>query len=190
MDITVCVSTIPPRAGQLTRALASVVAQTLQPHCIVVEYDHGREGAASVKNRALAKVDTPLVAFLDDDDEFLPHHLKALRDCMVDEHAHLVYSVPVVPQAPAYTRDPAHHYWVPFDPAPLRRESFIQTTVLVRTSVIRDGGGFWKPEGSPYDDWGMALGVLSVGGTIVHLPMETFIWNHNGLNTSGDPTRW
>jgi glycosyltransferase involved in cell wall biosynthesis len=78
-DITVCIPTIPPRAKMLARALESVAEQTLQPAAIIVEYDHEHTGAAATKNRALAKVTTPLVAFLDDDDHFLPHHLAVLH---------------------------------------------------------------------------------------------------------------
>lgn len=196
-DITVCIATIPPRAAMLARALASVVEQTLQPAAIIVEYDHEHTGAAATKNRALAKAATPLVAFLDDDDQFMAHHLDALNHHMTKTDADLVYSVPVVPQSLTYTRS-FGHWWKPFDETILRRESFIQTTVLARTELLRRSGGFYCPKGSIYDDWGLCLGVLDHGGNIAHLPEETFIWNHwnvNGTakspgNTSGQPHRW
>lgn len=60
------------------RAVASVHAQTLQPNTIRVLADTKLEGAAATRNRALLDVDTPWVAFLDDDDEMLPQHLERL----------------------------------------------------------------------------------------------------------------
>jgi glycosyltransferase involved in cell wall biosynthesis len=215
-DITVCIATIPPRAKLLRRALASVAEQTLHPAAIVVEYDHEHTGAAATKNRALAAVRTPWVAFLDDDDQFLPHHLETLRyhaahpadlhpafvvgrDVLPD----VVYSIPDVPQLPG-RRDPNGRYGVPFDADELRRRSYIQTTSLIRTDLLKEAGGFQlpdrtMPDGSPcpYDDWGAWLALLERGARFLHVPEVTFIWNHWGFgmpghpgNTSGDPVRW
>lgn len=211
-DITVCIATIPPRAKLLRRALASVAEQTLQPAAIVVEYDHEHTGAAATKNRALAAVRTPWVAFLDDDDQFLPHHLETLRhyarrfpDNMTDtkRYPDVLYSVPDVPQLPG-RRDPNGRYGMPFNADELRRRSYIQTTSLVRTDLLKEAGGFQlpdrtMPDGSPcpYDDWGAWLALLERGARFLHVPEVTFVWNHWGFgmpghpgNTSGDPVRW
>jgi hypothetical protein len=116
---------------------------------------------------------------------------------MAETGADLVYSVPGVPQSPDYTRS-FGHWWKPFDETILRRESFIQTTVLARTELLHRSGGFYCPDGSIYDDWGLCLGVLDHGGMISHVEQETFVWEHwnvNGTadnpgNTSGQPHRW
>lgn len=209
-DITVCIATIPPRSKELRRALASVAVQTLQPAAIVVEYDHERTGGAATKNRALAAVKTPWVAFLDDDDQFLPHHLQTLRHEPLHDEAgpqltkyDVVYSIPNCPQLPGGL-DPMGRYGVPFDEDELRRRSYIQTTSLIRTELLKDVGGFQlpdrrMPDGSPcpYDDWGAWLALLDVEARFLHVPQVTFIWNHWGRgaagvpgNTSGEPTRW
>lgn len=210
-DITVCIATIPPRSKELRRALASVAVQTLQPATIVVEYDHEHTGAVATKNRALAAVRTPWVAFLDDDDQFLPHHLETLRWHAVDHLPRtdpstgwtpdVLYSIPEVPQSPT-KRDPDGRYGVPFDPEELRRRSYIQTTSLIRTDLLREVGGFQLPRlsthpGCVYDDWGAWLAMLDAGARFLHVPEVTFIWNHWGRgepgrpgNTSGQPTRW
>lgn len=215
-DITVCIATIPPRAKLLRRALASVAEQTLQPAAIIVEYDHEHTGAAATKNRAAAKATTPWIAFLDDDDQFLPHHLETLywshgaswlRAVAPDWHTRwapdVVYSIPDVPQSPT-RRDPNGRYGVPFDADELRRRSYIQTTSLIRREVFEQAGGFQlpdrtMPDGSPclYDDWGLWLAMLNLGARFLHVPQVTFVWNHWGRgekgrpgNTSGDPTRW
>lgn len=199
-DITVCIATIPPREKMLRRALASVAVQSLQPAAIVVEYDHEHTGAAATKNRAAVKATTPWLAFLDDDDQFLPHHLEMLHGFVV---ADVVYSIPDVPQLPG-RRDPNGRYGVPFDAAELRRRSYIQTTSLVRRELFERAGGFQlpdrtMPDGSPcpYDDWGLWLAMLNLGARFLHVPEVTFIWNHWGRgtkgqpgNTSGQPDRW
>lgn len=216
-DITVCIATIPPRAKQLRRALASVAGQTLQPAAIVVEYDHEHTGAAATKNRAAAKATTPWIAFLDDDDQLLPEHLATLhraawhsRQDEVVYHqdirapgADVIYSIPHVPQIPG-GRDPNGRYGVPFDADELRRRSYIQTTSLIRREMFKQAGGFQvpdrpMPDGSPcpYDDWGLWLAMLDLGARFLHVPEVTFVWNHWGRgepgqpgNTSGQPDRW
>ena len=90
-DITVCIPTIPPRAGFLTRALTSVLDQTLGATQIIVTSDVHREGPAALRNRMLQQVRTKYVAFLDDDDEMLPKHLELLRGCAELTGADLVY---------------------------------------------------------------------------------------------------
>lgn len=208
-DITVCIATIPPREKLLRRALASVATQFLQPAAIVVEYDHERTGAAATKNRAAAKATTEWLAFLDDDDQFLPHHLAELRNRAEDgwdecqrrtgPQPDVVYSIPEVPQSPT-KRDPHGRYGVPFDAAELRKRSYIQTTSLVRRWAFMGVGGFQLPAAHPdsiYDDWGLWLAMLDVGARFLHVPEVTFVWNHWGRgekgvpgNTSGEPHRW
>jgi GT2 family glycosyltransferase len=199
-DITVCIATIPPRREHLEKALASVLAQTLRPASIIVEYDNGRTGAAATKNRALARVATTWAAFLDDDDTFMPHHLERLRDCAETTGADMVYPIPHVPRYES-GRDPFGRYGVPFDADELRRRPYIQTTTLVRAELFRRAGGFQIPSTYPdaifLDDWGGWLALLDLGAKLVHLPEETFVWNHWGYgrpgtpgNTSGLPDRW
>lgn len=194
-DITVCIPTIPPRWTKLQQAFYSATAQTLEPAAVIVEWDHHRTGAAATKNRALARVTTEYVAFLDDDDEFLSHHLATLRACAEETGADVVYSIPQVPGTNFVGTEP--QYGKPFDAEVLRQRSFIQTTSLVRTELFKKAGGFQTPPGSDYDDWGAWLALLALGAKFVHVPEVTFVWNHYGVgrpgiagNTSGRPDRW
>jgi glycosyltransferase involved in cell wall biosynthesis len=113
-DITVVIATIPIRAKMLRKALASVVLQTFQPAAIVVEYDHEHTGAAATKNRGLARVTSDWVAFLDDDDQFMPEHLEKLREAQLATGADVVYSMPFIPQIPGGI-DPSGMRGAPFD---------------------------------------------------------------------------
>lgn len=194
--ITVCISSIPTRPKALRKALASVCLQTLLPDAIVVEIDHEHTGAAATKNRALAKVSTAWVAFLDDDDQFLPNHLEFLDEAAQFHGVDVVYSMPYIPQIPDH-QDPCGRHGLPFDADELRKRSYIQTTSLVRTSLFKASGGFQCAPHTDYDDWGAWLALLDAGATFHHLPIQTFIWNHWGIgqpglpgNTSGRADRW
>jgi hypothetical protein len=169
--------------------------------------------AAATKNAAARRASTPWLAFLDDDDQMMPHHLAAIRNRADDgwdycqrrtvDQPDVVYSIPECPQLPG-GRDPHGRYGVPFDPDELRRRSYIQTTSLIRADLFHEAGGFQlpdrtMPDGSPcpYDDWGLWLAMLDLGARFLHVPEVTFVWNHWGRgapgvpgNTSGDPARW
>lgn len=201
-DVTVAVPTIPTRAKMLRRALSSVCTQTLAPAAIVVEYDHEHTGSAATRNRALAKVSTEFVAWLDDDDQFLANHLETLRTAAEQHEADVVYALPRVLDANG-NQVPRQWDWgggPEFDPELLKRKAHIQTTSLVRTSWARKVGGFrfiQDETGASNDDHGFFLALYEAGARFHHVHDETFIWNHHGFgvpgrpgNTSGQPDRW
>lgn len=188
MDVTVVIATIPPRRALLRRALASVKAQTVRPAALAVAVDHRREGAAATRNRALERVDTSWVAFLDDDDEMYPDHLKLLARYARLSNADVVY--------PGYDTagdDPVGMFGVPFSPVFLERRNFIPVTVLARTQAVRDAGGFQpRPDdnGDPCEDWGLWLAMHACGATFAHLPVKTWRWHNADESTRGRPDRW
>ena len=194
-DITVVITTIPPRVSMLRRAFASVTSQTLHPEAIVVELDYDREGPAVVRNRGLAKVTTEYVAFLDDDGEMRLDHLAALRACADCTRADLVYPwFDVVSSRPTPGWDPLGRFGMDFDPDALDEANFIPVTVLARTKVIRGVGGFVNRNetdmGATCEDWGCWLAMRDAGARIVHLPQRTWIWNWHMGNTSGQRNAW
>jgi hypothetical protein len=186
-SITVCIATIPPRREKLRRALSSVTAQQLLPTAVVVEYDHLHEGAPATKNRALAKVTTEYVAFLDDDDAFRADHLAVLYASARATGADVTYGWY---QVIGGTDPRPERFGVPFDEELLRVNSYIHTAPLVRTKMFQAAGGFQYRHGNKLDDWGAWLGMLDQGAKFVHVPEKTYLWSHDGGNTSGDPTRW
>jgi Glycosyl transferase family 2 len=61
-------------------------------------------------------VTTEFVAFLDDDDTFMPEHLEKLREAQLDSGADVVYSMPFIPQLAAQGGiDPSGMWGAPFD---------------------------------------------------------------------------
>lgn len=194
--VTVIIPHIPPRAAELTRALHSVAVQTHPARNIIVASDLFKDGSAITRNRALmANLDTTWVAFLDDDDEWLPNHLEVLTRAALEHDAQVVYSGCDVRDAQGF-RVPLREEWgrfrQPFDPGLLRQKSYIPVTSLVRTGLARRalfGPPATHPD-SDYDDWGFYVRLLDLGAHFVHVPEITWRWHHTGNNTSGRPDRW
>lgn len=175
----------------LTRALNSVMKQTLQPDAYYITVDTDRRGSAHTRNRGLMQVNTQWTAFLDSDDEFMPHHLETLVD-WVDDEVDVIYTGCEV-RGPSGEVIPRHEEWGrfghPFDGELLQRMSYIPVTSLVRTEVACAVGGFDFDGESPYDDWVFYRRILQAGGVFLHVPEVTWIWHHHGMNTSGKSTQ-
>lgn len=209
--VGVSIASIPPRAALLARALASVCAQTRPADQIVVHVDHIGVGAPDSKNAALRAITTDWVAFLDDDDEFLPQHLEHLLATAEATGADLVYPwYQGINMGIFHITDAAGTLRSPFN-VPFRQEhadlilsgdNFIPTTVLVRTELAQRVGGFGLTatagphdniQGDTGDDrvlWGR---LLNAGAQFVHHPEITWTWNGHsddpGAHTSGRPWR-
>lgn len=195
MDITVAIPSIPPRSKLLSRALESIVNQTKPAAALSVAVDLRKEGAPPTRQRALNAVTTPYVAFLDDDDEFLPTHLEDLARHMEETGADVVYSWFKVVGRGGFIFDedpifPSGHYLNEFDP-----ENPIETTVttLVRTELAKEVGFRALDRGhdaNTGEDYGFILGCVKAGANIRHLVKKTWLWHHDSGNTSGRPDRW
>lgn len=190
-DITVVICTIDGRTELLQRALRTVTTQTLSPETIVVSYDHDRLGHAGNRNKAMEKVTTEWVAFLDDDDELLPHHLETLYWVAIETEADLVYPWHQIMDIDGNPVPDILHHWPEFNPEELRLNNYIPVTVLVRAEAVRSVGGFpLSGPGLPWwkcEDWGCWRKMLDAGYRFVHTPEVTWLWHHWGGNTSGQP---
>lgn len=186
-DVTVCIPSIPPRVAYLHRAVQSVINQTQPIAAVSIAFDVDRQGAGPTRNRAKAGVRTTWTAYLDDDDELRPGHVKRLLDLAEETGADVLI--------PWFTvqggGDPfPMHRGRQFDPAD---PHIFPITVLVRTEVAqladfpapRWGEADWHGDDFPY--WNE---LASKGATFAAIPEETWIWHHHSSNTSGIPSRW
>jgi len=195
IPVTVCIPTLPSRSKLLQRALQSVEAQTYKPAKVIVQEDKEGKGSAHTRHKALMQVETEWVAFLDDDDEWMPHHLETLWTRKGD--ADLVY--------PYYKVKGGSDPWKNLG-KPYRRGSII-TTILVKTEIAQ-AVGFLRGEAtepaalqeakerrrrgvggrkSSGDDGHFATACHDLGAKIVHIPEITWIWHHHSGNTGGLP---
>lgn len=202
LTVAVVIPTIPGREEALQRALASVHVQTRKVDQIVVERDSLRTGAAQSRNRAMQRVTADVVAFLDDDDEFLPHHIAScIRVLEADPSVDLVYPVPRMadngrdPTAVTHQGRLVLPWGIRFgaeQEAHLRRQgSFIPMTHLVRTEIVlRVNGfpdGFTLPDGRYRgEDEAYLIRLLDAGAKFEHLDRKTWIWHaHPRTSTAG-----
>jgi hypothetical protein len=199
--ITVCVPTIPPRQALYDRAILSIgeAARNMPsgvPVVVSMAIDIDREGAAATRQRALEQSDTKWVAFLDDDDEMDPWHLRdlwlnATRADYVWSRFRVGFPGGQCKDGPEPLGPGTFEQWNDAQPA--------QTTVttLVRRELAMDVGGFAQPDGADSidgqragEDWLFTLACRAAGGVFLHVPKVTWTWNHHGANTSGLPDRW
>lgn len=201
--ITVCIPTIPPRSEMYARAVVSVhrAAAIMPPGvpvqvCAVVDVD--KNGAAVTRQRAMELAHTKWVAFLDDDDEMDPWHLRELWLAAYDFQADYLWSRfrigfpdDTCREGPEPLGAGTFEQWNDDQPA--------QTTVttLVRRELALDVGGFMQPDGADGingqragEDWLFTLACRAAGGVFRHVPKVTWTWNHHASNTSGLPDRW
>src|ERR1044072_7605486 len=126
--VTVVIPTVKNRNRYLRRAVSSVLAQTLQPIKIEIAIDRTHAGSAATRNRALSRVTTPWVAFLDDDDFFLPDHIESCFDAVAEYGAQVVYpGCRVI--GPNYEEIPLQPQWGRFGQA-------FDGDLLMKTSYI------------------------------------------------------
>lgn len=192
-NITVAIPTIPPRQQLLGRALLSVMRQELPADAISISVDNDRSGAAVNRQLALEAVNTEWTAFLDDDDELYPQHLRRLWEVAEAGGYDYVYSYFDISQG----GDPLGHLGKPFDPNDIRQTTI---TILVRTDLAKEVGFIqYEDDGRVIDgqrwgeDYEFTVRCVAAGGRLFHLPEQTWIWhrdNYQSPNTSGRPDRW
>lgn len=201
-QITVVTPTIPGRSQLLMRSQRSAVRQTLPPAALSVAVDVESQGAAMTRQRALEAVRTPWVAFLDDDDIFMPEHLETLYAHAMNTGADMVYSwFNMMGGADPF---PPGHRMNEFDP-----ENPIETTIttLCKTDAAQAVGFHALDRGhdaNSGEDYAMVLGLVSIGAIIRNVnagvTRESDVkrtWhyvvhggNSSGLPTKGDALAW
>lgn len=189
VDVTVAISAIPPRVGNLLNdAVNSVRQQTARPAGgISCSLDVEKHGAAINRQRALDGVRTPWVAFLDDDDFMYPHHIETLWNLAHDLNADFVYS-----WFDGNNPFPMHRgrQWNPAEP------HHTTMTVMVRTELAQEAG-FLLENNTPMhqdwmgEDWAFVLRCSQLSsGNFAGTDMTTWHYRVHASNTSGLSTRW
>jgi glycosyltransferase involved in cell wall biosynthesis len=188
-EVVVVIPSIPTRAHLLDRALLSVRNQQRVVDRVVVAVDHGREGAARTRQRALRGASgSDWVFFLDDDDEWLPSHVEVLLAAADESGADYVYSwFETVPGG--HDPFPPFFFSDPWDDTQPRHTTM---NVAVRTQLALDVGFTPPTDGATCgnEDWRFTLGCMARGAKIHHVPQRTWLWHHDSNNTSGLPDRW
>ena len=186
-DVTIVTPTLPGRADVLQRAIRSCLTQEEPPRAFAIEVDADREGSGPTRTRALRRVATTWTAFLDDDDELRPVHLRRLLDVAAETGADVV--------APWFTiLGPDGRKRLDWDPFPQHRgrqydladPHIFPITCLVRTEVAQLGEfPAHHVDGWGGDDFAYWMQLARAGARIVNIEDRTWWWWHHGRNTSG-----
>ena len=178
----------------LAYAINSVQAQTHPVEAIIVAQDVHHEGAGPTRNRAGRMSRTTFTAWLDDDDQFMPHHIEHLLACVEEHGADVVssYFEVVGGTDPLPPLDRGRQYGH-VDP-PIFTIGWMVRTELLHEATDNMGGfqrdpdstGAYQIQDKPLVD---ELYRLS-GGNFFSSPEATYRWFHHRTNTSGLPTRW
>lgn len=205
MTIAVVTPAIPERAALLAECIASVNAQSYPPVGHYVGVDHAKVGCVTNLNRtvnaALAS-GADWIALLADDDLMYPHHLGTLIGATRTQHdcagfgpegppcdscpgdgcpilppPDIVYSWCQVTGRPGW--NPNRH----FDAEALRYGNYIPATSLIRSSLIRELGG-WRPGAHGFEDWDFWLRALDHGARFRCIPAVTWEYRFGHDNFS------
>jgi hypothetical protein len=203
-DITIVCSTYR-RPQKVRRAIESVLAQTTtRTWTMVVVDDAGglersdlpddprvhllglkrNEGSPAVpRNIALRFARSPLVAFLDDDNQWLPDHLELLAEAMEGNDCVFAYSQMVKTMGGEPTDDV---FGQPFDREVLREGHFIDTNTLmvrrrpgVRFSTLPrfPQARYWVAQG---EDWEITYRLSRHGRPVAYVPKVTVLYEADG----------
>ncbi len=168
MKIAVITPTLLSRANLLDECKKSVQKQQVSvPVFHAIAVDTNKVGSAITRNKIVSNLppDFDWIAFLDDDDLFLPDHLQSLIDA--SQNADIVYSnVRTV----GFTWDLVIGE---FDRNRLAQENFIPVTVLMRRSLFEKVGGFPDCWVEDHDLWKRCL---AVGARFVYVPKVTWLY--------------
>jgi hypothetical protein len=157
MTLAVVVTSLPAPARQplLLQALQSVWNQTRQPDDCVIGADYSRIGEVANMNRLLRATTCEWVAFLHDDDLFMPNHLEVCESHFGD--ADVVVSRFDMTGRPWSTIEPWHDNF-----ADLRHTNWIGSPSMV--CVRRELFGEWaEPDHHHWVDWTNWNRLLDLG---------------------------
>lgn len=173
--VTVVTPSLPHRNEMLVNNMESVRNQTLQPKAHLIGIDYERIGGAKMINKLIGQVRTKWFAPLADDDVFYPQHLERLVTVGEALEADMIYPWCHVVNRGGW--NPNAH----FDEQRLRTGNYIPATVLMKTEVWNELGGY--PD-EVCEDWAMWIKMLDAGKKIRCLPEITWEYRFHGRNIS------
>ena len=179
------------RAQLIGRALDSILAQTLTQFEVIIvddgstddtleilngfsdqriaifQVDHNA-GAPAARNAGVAKARSPLIAFQDSDDEWLPGLLAAHVDVL--KHNDASFCQLDQRYGTVRTLYPAPGWQLADDVyAQLLESSHISTQTLAMTKDIFERAGGFDPAMPRFQDWDLVLRVANIGATFHYI---------------------
>lgn len=178
MTIAVLVTSLPERRALLAEALESVADQSLQPDDVVIGVDPYRLGEVANMRRLQAATDCDWLAFLHDDDLWMPNHLSVASEHFAT--ADVIVSRVTTVGRPQHTLEPQHDDFADL----LWTNWFPPSAVVVRRETF---GEWCHPERTPphdWVDWSNWRRLYQSGARMVHTNEPTLLYRFTGDNGS------
>jgi glycosyltransferase involved in cell wall biosynthesis len=187
--VAACIPSIPERFDLLSlRAIPSILNQTEPIDQLCINVDNEGKGAWESRNATMSMAKTDWIAFLDDDDEWLPHHIETLLAAAQENDADVVWGWFDVING----NDPfPQHRGRQFD---INDPHCFTITCMVKRELIISSGAEFKYDENKTGAWEVQdfpfWKSLHDGGAKFHAIEETtWNWHHHHGNTSGLPSR-
>lgn len=145
---------------------------------VEIHFFGGGHGAGAMRHAGTMAAQTPWVAFLDDDDVWLPHKLErqlavvesqqdpkktvvCCRFAYIDENGHEC----VVP-ATTYETGPIEDYFFRKRKISSRRNTIPTSTILLSTELAQLSN--WNPDLRRHQDWDFLARLARIDGVVIH----------------------
>ena len=148
---------------------------------VVRQANSGRPGIA--RNVGAATVDAPWIAFLDSDDEWLPHHLETLTSHVEPDLVLIASRARSVPGGGMIGHASSSPVTISPDTLLWPDNPLSPSTAMVRADALRDTGGF--PDHPLGEDLYFWTRLAAVGRGIV-LPDVTALYHEHGSQISAN----
>ena len=141
------------------------------------------QGAAAARNVGIHYAQGPFIAFLDDDDEWLPNHLLTTLTAL-QSHAGIVFT-----DAELYHLEEGWHrpFRFAYQPSMLTQTSPVIPSTLVVSREVFDQVGYFDTHIPAYSDWDWILRASRLGAPIARIPAITANYYYSSLSTSSHP---
>ena len=210
--ISVIISTYN-RPKMLQRAIDSVLAQTFKNFELIIVDDHSKippkfslppdekrvvamrlphnSGYQVIpKNVGIMISRGEYIAYLDDDNVYLPNHLEALYKAITKKQADVVYG-----DRSYHSNDPNEKRFMgrqsyPYDLSQIEQGNYIDTSDIMHTRQAINDVGFWDIFWIRKADWLLMVRFGKAGKKIVHVPevITEYHWHESNIgqiNPSG-----
>ena len=225
--VAVIISTFNRAKHFLPRAIESVLAQTYRDWTLWIVDDCSRDGTSQVvaafmardervnyvcmpqpsgyqcgpKNLGIRSSESELIAYLDDDNEWLPNHLEVLVRALDAEQADLVYAGREYrnddtfphPECPCIGTFQEHNNQA-WEPARLQFENWIDTSDILHTRALAVKLGGWNELVRRAADWDLMKRVALADFKVIHVPevLTVYYWHEANIGQLpiGRPAVW
>ena len=201
--ISVIISTYN-RPKMLQRAVDSVLAQTFKDFELIIVDDHSKEPPklnlppdekrviamrlpyntgyqVRPKNIGIMIAKGQYIAYLDDDNVYLPNHLEVLYKAIKKHNADVVYGDRIYKSNNPNEKRFMGKQSFPYDLSQIEQGNYVDTSDIMHTIQAINDVGFWDIFWERKGDWLLMVRFGKAKKKIIHVPeVITEYWWHSG----------